>query len=395
MPAEVAVANRWMVVAVALALAPAAPGEEPAGAGRSPRTPEGDQYLAAPEVRVTGAVDGDLIAAGATVTVTGEVRGDLVAAAGRVEVAGRVSDDVRVAGGQVHVRGEVGDEVLAAGGEVVLHRGSAVGGKATLAGRNVVAAGSVRKDLRVGAERVELDGEVGGTAGIVAERVVVGPRARIAGDLVVRSREAPLIDPGAQVGGRVVRLPPRDGGLGGLLGTVLRAVAFQLGLLVLAWAWLVLVPGVSREAVRVERQEPGVSLGFGVGVLFGLPAAALALTITFVGIPLALAALATWGLAMLAGYASTAVCLGDWLRQRMGQGDDRLGPRLLGTAVALAALRALEAVPWLGVAVAAGALVLGAGAVGRAVQLAWARARAARGLPPAGVPAPAPEGPPQ
>jgi len=114
-----------------------------------------------------------------------------------------------------------------------------------------------------------------------------------------------------------------------------------------------------------------------------------------VGIPLALAAVATWGLAMLAGYASTAVCLGDGLRRRMGQGDDRLGPRLLGTAVALAALRALEAVPWLGVAVAAGALVLGAGAVGRAVQLAWARARAARGLPPAGVPAPAPEGPPQ
>jgi cytoskeletal protein CcmA (bactofilin family) len=342
---------------------------------------EGDQYLAGRVVTVRARVRGDVFAAGAAVRVEGEVEGDVAAAAGEVEVAGPVADDVRVVGGQVHLRGRVGDEVVAAGGEVVLHRESWVGGRARLAGRRVVVEGSIGRGVDAAGEQVEIDGEVAGDVAVAAERVVVGPRARIGGSLSVTSPEPPRIAEGARIAGPVSFSPARGGGAGGRAGALLRAVALQVGLFLLAWAWLVLAPGLARQSARVERGELALSLGFGVAVLFGLPVVAAGLALTFVGLPLAAAALASWVLVALAGWVTTATCLGDWLRERAGRGGDRLGSRLVGVAVALGLLRLLAAVPILGWAVVAGALAFGAGGAARAAQRAHARARVAAGAP--------------
>jgi len=383
MPVRRAVAAAGNLAALALAaLAWAAPAlaQEASDEVVKTGTLAGDQYLAGRTVRLSARVNGDVLAAGGRVSVSGDVQGDVMAVGGHVEIAGIVADDVRVAGGQVDLSGTVGDEVVAAGGEVTIHRESTVHGRAMLAGRRVVVAGSVGRDLQAGGEFVEIDGEVGGSAGVAAGEVVIGPRARIAGDLTVRSRTPPRIAEGARIGGQLRRIPVSDGGLGGRVGSALRAVAFQLGILLLAGAWLAFLPRFSLTVARVERTEPAVSVSFGVAVLFGLPVLAVVLALTFVGLPLALAAVSAWGLAALLGYASTALCLGDWLRERVGRGGDRFGPRLAGVAAALAVLRLLEAIPWLGVAVGAGALAFGAGALARAAQLAHVQAR---GVPPA------------
>ena len=349
----------------------------------------GDQYLAGRLVKVGGRVRGDVFAAGSGVSVAGDVEGDVAAVAGRVEVGGRVADDVRVAGAQVHLRARVGDEVVAAGGEVVLHRESQVAGRALLAGRHVVVDGSVGRGVEAAGERVEVEGEVAGDVAVAAEHVSLGPRARIGGSLTVRSAEPPRIAEGARIAGPVTIVGARAGGTGGWFGSLLRAVAIQVGLFLLAWAWLVLAPGLARGAVQAARREAALAVGFGVAVLFGLPVLALALAVTFVGLPLAAGAAALWVLVALTGWVSSAVCLGDWLRERAARGADRLGPRLLGVAAALALLRLLAAVPVAGWAVVAGALTLGAGGVARAAQLAHARAR---GEAAAGGPAAPPGG---
>ena len=348
----------------------------------------GDQYLAGRLVKVGGRVRGDVFAAGSGVSLAGDVEGDVAAVAGRVEVGGRVADDVRVAGAQVHLRARVGDEVVAAGGEVVLHRESQVAGRALLAGRHVVVDGSVGRGVEAAGERVEVEGEVAGDVAVAAEHVSLGPRARIGGSLTVRSAEPPRIAEGARIAGPVTIVGARAGGAG-WFGSLLRAVAIQVGLFLLAWAWLVLAPGLARGAVRAAGREAALAIGFGVAVLFGLPVVALALAVTFVGLPLAAGAAALWVLVALTGWVSSAVCLGDWLRERAARGGDRLGPRLLGVAAALALLRLLAAVPVAGWAVVAGALTLGAGGVARAAQLAHARAR---GEAAAGGPAAPPGG---
>ena len=372
-------AHRTARLAAAIAALGAATPAAPQRAGNALRLAgevAGDQYLAGREVEVAGRVLGDVLAAGAAVRVRGGVEGDLAAVAGEVEVAGRVADDVRAVGGRVHVRGEVGDELLAAGGEVVVHRDARVGGRALLAGRHVAVAGRVGRSVEAAGERVEIDGEVDGDVAVAAERVEIGPRARIGGTLMVTSAEPPAIAEGARIAGPLVlaRAPAGAGRAGGAL----REVATQAGLFLLAWAWLVLAPGLALDASRAVRGSLPRALGFGVAVLFGLPAAALALAVSFVGLPLAAAAAALWVLAALVGWVTAAVALGDGLRERAGRGGDRLAPRLAGVAVALVLLRLAAALPVAGWVAVGLTLAVGAGGVARAAQLAHGRERAAR-----------------
>ena len=82
-----------------------------------------------------------------------------------------------------------------------------------------------------------------------------------------------------------------------------------------------------------------------------------------------------WVLLVLAGYSSTAIFLGAWLRARTRRTLDVPGmrSRLLWTLAALLLLRAASALPWVGWVVTVGAVLAGAGAVARAAQLARAR----------------------
>jgi len=347
----------------------------------------GDQYLAGGTVDVHGKVEGDLIMAGAQAGLDGIVTGDVAAVGALVHVGGIVGDDVRVLGGRVIVQGIVGDGLLAGGGEITLTRGTRVGGNAILGGRRVTDLGDVDGDLLAAGQYVEIAGDVRGRTTIRAEEVVIGPKARLFGDLVVRSPNPPRIADGARIVGKVVLDGPPALGFAQWLGGLAWTAGLQLGLLLVAWAWMFFAPGLSRAAAALEWRQVGLVQGIGVAVVFGLPLLAVLLAITVVGIPVAIGVAAIWAVLLLAGYASTAICLGNWLRARQGGGRDRavldarLAGSLLWTLLALLLLRAAEAVPWIGPVVTAGAVSFGAGAVARAAQVAHWRGRVSGGPP--------------
>jgi hypothetical protein len=270
---------------------------------------------------------------------------------------------------------------------VTIARNSRIGGNAMLAGRRVVNHGDVEGTLDVAALHVEIDGEVGGTARIRSGEVVVGPSARLKGDLVVRGESPPRIAEGARIAGKVILEPPPRPGAWEWFVLATRAALMQVGMLLLAWAWVALAPGLARDAASVEWRDLGLAEGVGVSAVAGLPVVAALLAVTVVGIPVAIAVAAAWVLLVLAGYATSALCLGAWLRERTarGAGPARLGARLGWTFVALLLLRAGAAIPWAGWAITVGAVLAGAGGVARAAQLAHARARAGRGAPGPGV----------
>jgi hypothetical protein len=344
----------------------------------------GDQYLAGGTVDVHGKVEGDLVMAAAQAGLDGIVTGDVAAIGALVHVGGIVGDDVRALGGRVIVQGIVGDGLLVGGGEITLTRGTRIGGNAILGGRRVVDLGDVDGDLLVAGQYVEIAGDVRGRTTIRAEEVVIGPKARLYGDLVVRSPNPPRIADGARIAGRVVLDAPPAPSFAQRLGGVAWAAALQIGLLLVARAWMFFAPRLSREAAAVEWRKMGLVLGIGVSVAFGLPLVAVLLAITVVGIPLAIGVAAIWAVLLLAGYVSTAICLGNWLRTRRvgGRGGGRLGASLVWTLLALLFLRAAEAIPWIGPVVTAGAVLVGAGAVARAAQVAHERGRVS-GEPPA------------
>ncbi len=348
----------------------------------------GDQYLAGGTVDVHGKVEGDLTMGALQAGLDGVVTGDLNAAGLNVHVGGIVGDDVRVLGGRVVVQGWVGDALLAGGGEITLSKGTRVGGNAMLAGRRIVDRGDVAGTLDAAGSYVEIDGDVDGIARIRSDDVVIGPKARLRGDLIVRGANPPRIAEGARIAGKVTLEPAVPATARARVVDAARAGLLQVGMLLLAWAWMALAPGMARDAAAIEWRRAGLAEFVGIAALAGLPIAAGLLAITLVGIPVALGVAAAWTLLVLAGYSSSAICLGDWLRARArrGAGAPSLGARLLWTMIALLLLRAGAALPWVGWVVTVGAAAAGAGAVARAARMAHTRARLSRAPPdPAGA----------
>jgi hypothetical protein len=337
-----------------------------------------DQYLAGNAVDVHGTVEGDLTMAGVQAGLDGTVTGDVNAAGLLVHVGGEVGDDVRAIGARVIVQCLVADALLVAGGEVTIIRHSRIGGNAMLAGRRVVNHGDVHGTLDVVASSVEIDGEVGGTARIRSDDVVIGPRARLKGDLVVHGSSPPRVAEGARIAGKVTVQPPPRRGAWEWFVLASRAALMQVGMLLVAWAWMALAPALSRDAAAIEWRSPGLAEGVGIAAVTGLPVVAVLLAVTIVGIPVAVGVAAAWVLLVLAGYASTATFLGGWMRARAapGAGQPGLGARLGWTFLALLLLRAAAAIPWAGWVVLVAAVLAGAGAVARAAQIAHARSRA-------------------
>ncbi len=345
-------------------------------------TLSGDQYLAGATVDVHGAVEGDLTMAGLQAGLDGTVSGDVNAAGLLVHVGGVVGDDVRALGGQVVVQGWVSGDLLAAGGELSLTRGTRVSGKAMLLGRRIVDLGDVDGDLDATGSYVEIDGDVLGTVRIRSDEVVIGPKARLRGDLVVLGANPPRIAEGAKVAGEVTVAAPLPATLGAWVVAGARAALMQIGMLLLAWAWMALAPVLARDAAAIEWRSPGLAETMGVAAVFGLPLAAVLLALSIVGIPVALGVASAWVLLVLAGYSSTAIFLGAWLRARTRRipGAPGLHARLLWTLAALLLLRAASALPWVGWVVTVGAVLAGAGAVARAAQLSHARRAHGRGV---------------
>ena len=350
---------------------------------------EGDQYLAGATVDVHGHVTGDLTMAGLQSGLDGIVDGDVTATGLLVHVGGVVGDDVIVLGGQVIVQGWVGDGLLIGGGEISLTRGTRVGGNAMLAGRRIVNLGDVEGNLDAAGAYVEIDGDVKGNARIRSNDVVIGPKARLAGDLEVFGANPPRIAPGARVAGKVkvtAGPPPTPGAL---LVTLAREALIQFGMLLLVGFWMLLAPGLARDAAALEWRSPWFAETLGIGAVVGLPIAAALLAVTLVGLPAAVGLASAWVLLVLAGYATTALCLGAWLRGRLRRDPPEPAPweRLAWTLAALLLLRAAALVPWVGWLVPLGAVLAGAGAVARATQPARTQAGDR-----AGPPGPAPAG---
>jgi hypothetical protein len=237
-----------------------------------------DVFAAGREIRVRDARADHLHLAAREVTVaSGEVR-DLVALAADVNLDG----------------GRVADDVTAAGGELRLGRGFAVGGSATLAGGEIALAAPVGGDLAVAGGTVRIDSAVTGRAEVTAERLVLGPNARIGGDLIYRA-DSVLISPQAVISGQRIARPPgrdrvrirrerHDDDVGDLIGGLL---VVGIGGAVLTLVLALLAPGLMRRtAERLDRAWPA-SLGLGLLLLVLAPFAFVAFLVTVIGLPLA------------------------------------------------------------------------------------------------------------
>ena len=220
----------------------------------------------------------------------------------------------------------------------------------------VVVAGRVRGDLVVVSGRVRISGTVAGDVVAVAERATLAPGARIGGDLIYGD-ERPVVPPGATVAGDVDRVSVGEiTDPVGFIGAAAVWIAVSVSALVFGLLLLWLAPRALEAAFAAARTSPGVTIGWGLLLFFGLPILAVIALVTLVGIPLGVALLLALVPLYALGYTTSA-----WLLGRRLVGPPR--GRVLAFLAGLAILRVLAIIPIVGGIVWFAATVAGLGAL--------------------------------
>jgi cytoskeletal protein CcmA (bactofilin family) len=391
---------------------------------------EDDLYVGAETVTVEGTVRGDLVAAGGTVRMNGTVEGDIISAGQTVIVNGKVEDDVRIAG-QALLIGEdaqITDDLIAAGYSLESEAGSTVGGELLYGGYQALLAGTVGGNVRGGMTAFELGGEVGDNVNVevdgggaqpaggrfapgapavsvptVESGLTLTDTARVEGDLRYGSSSRGDIASGAQIGGDVAYeqrpaeegQPAQTGASAVLLESLRRFVVLILIGLLLVW----LAPGLVRSVADTVRNQPLLSLGWGIldyviVVVAGLLvlAATILLAVVFGLITLGglIPAIISIGVlidavlvvAFLISVFYLAPVVVGFLGGRMLLGrfqPDRASGRVLPLVIGIVLYVILRAIPILGVVVAVVVVLLGLGALS---IWAWRTVRAGGTTPP-------------
>lgn len=250
-------------------------------------------------------------------------------------------------------------------GPVLVDRGDTSGDVVVLNG-DVLVRGTVDGDLVVVNGEVTLRGKVTGNVVALADKVIVGGRGRIDGDLRYGDKK-PEGATSDKVGGDVDRIDPQSIGAplgaGIVIGVWLAVTAsiFLFGVIL-----LLLAPRAAEAVGRAGRSSPGISFLVGLLAFILLPVIAVVALVTIIGIPLGFVLLFTLVPLYASAYVATAFVLGRRLL-----GPDRA--RILAFLVGLLLLRLLALIPFAGGLIGFLALLFGLGAL----LLAIGRARKA------------------
>jgi len=375
-----------------------------------------DLYLAGSDIIIDGTVNGDVMAAGNTVVINGSITGDLWAAGGSVTVNGQVGDDLFAAAAAVTLGPDahIGDDVFSSGASVETQSGSSIGGELMIGAFQGLVAGDVIENLRVGANRLRLEGTVGGDAWVavnaaeqdytpmpmwfgpdapampsVPAGLTFGEDASIAGKLTYTSPAQVAIPSG--VASQVEhQLPPadeqvarevrRENGLGSWFLDSLRRL---ISLLVVGLLLARFLPLWIQKPTEALRERPWASLGAGFLALIIVPfallvalgvvitAAVLVGALTLGGLLGAILGLGLSGLGLAVTLFGLALAYlpqlivaylgGRWILQRLhsASAESIYWPVVLGVFI----LAALFAIPFLGALVEILVVLFGLGAI--------------------------------
>lgn len=368
MPKRRTIASIAALLAVATAIALPIVHAQDARKQVAERDVGGDHFAAGCPVRISANVAGDAFLAGCSVDIDAPVGGDAFVAGGSVRIDDAVGETLFAAGGQLRVNGTVGRNARIAGGQVELGPKSSIGGNVTVAGGDVRLNGTVKGVVRAAGGSVRIDGPVDGDVVATSGNVVLGPNARIAGQLRYASRAEITRDPAAQVQGGVERMQfdGRQQGPGAAERSTAQrgGWAWTAGLMLVAAVLVAALPDFYRRVADTLRTRPAMSLLLGFIALVCIPIAALILLFTIIGAPLALAAVALYLALLLVGYVSTGIGVGEWALRSFAQARTaqrvwRIGAAVLGVLV----VSMLGRLPYVGTVVVFLALLIGLGAL--------------------------------
>jgi cytoskeletal protein CcmA (bactofilin family) len=302
-----------------------------------------DLYAGGGQVEITGTVRGDAVIAGGELNVNGAVSEDFSAAGGRLQLRGSVGDDAHIAAGEVRIATTIGDDVFITGGRIELAEETVIDGDVWIAGGEVFIDGRIRGDLNVHAGRVVLRGTVEGDVEIsaaemttfatilgesklTAEKIILGSSSVFRGDVEYWTKEGqidftPVLDGAgavynpdlAPVSKNTARIAGTAAITAALMGIFLSLI-FSIAFIILA---VVVTKTAFADAAKRLRERPWNSFFSGILYFFLTPIFLLFLTITIVGLPLAVLGGVLYGFSIYFALPAAAIVLARMMETRL------------------------------------------------------------------------------
>jgi hypothetical protein len=252
-----------------------------------------DVTVSGGNAKIDGVINGDLAVMGGMVTVNGQVEGDIAVFGGNLDIIGSIHRDAAVFGGNVTNRGNIEGDLAVIGGTVVLDSGSVIAGDILMVG------GTVDRD-----DYAEVLGEIESIEIEALEEIL--PR-------ISRVFRFPHKLPG-------YRLFPR--------------LAF-IGMLVVLYMFNVLIIAIFPYAIdKVSNRiklNVWASLGLGLAIEILFVPILLLLTVSIIGIPLAILLPMALLIGTLFGFSALSLVIGERISKGFGWNvTNRIGLFSLG-----------------------------------------------------------------
>ncbi len=242
-----------------------------------------DLYLFGGTILLNSPVTNDVVTAGGNINLSGNISNDLLAAGGTITVHGKVGNTARIAGGNITIDGPVAHDLVVAGGNVTVTKNAQIGGDVLVAGGQLDLEGPVQGKILMSGGNVTLNNSVAGnvTAGHLG-KLILGPQAKINGNLTYSSQQPATQESGSMVIGqttfhRVEKQQQKQSAQAitggsfyqlfvGIILSILTLYFFRRGVL---------------TVLTEMRQAPWKSLGIGFAYFLLAPLASLILLILF------------------------------------------------------------------------------------------------------------------
>ncbi|WP_050929754.1 hypothetical protein [Aestuariivita boseongensis] len=344
----------------------------------------GDTYVAGEQLNETVDAKADAFLAGRTIEARGRVDGDLHVSGFDLSISTDTDNDLYAAGATIVVRGNVAEDLTAAGFSIRTEKTSVTQGNVRLFGNSVTVDGPIEGALMVTARDVILNAPIQGDVRITAGTLTFGPDGKIDGTLTYSTKERIAVPERVAPKDRVVyepltasRLAENLDAIGKELPGLPTFASMLAGFLISLFFFLVLgalmlgfMPKRLATLRRSIAKAPGQSILLGViglSILFGM---ILVTALTVVGLPfvpiLILSIVVVWTL----GYALGAYGVAMRVWSGFGGADDPSNvTRLMVFAAAITAIALLNYIPFVGWVANYTLVLLGVGAMTRALFL--------------------------
>jgi cytoskeletal protein CcmA (bactofilin family) len=252
-------------------------------------------WVSAQTITIDGGSSNDLFATAINIDLNGTFSGDVWAGGGNilqnlgaVNAAGIFMDDVRMVSRIAQISGTLHGSLIAGGTTVKIDPTAILYGDALCFGGNVIIEGSIAGNVRIMAKQVTLGGKIDGDVSIVAEDIVVLPGTILNGDLTYTAPKELVLSSSVVLAGELTRTfeaAPPQRFLKGNLGV---HFLFGFAALVTGLVFIGLLPRYAGGTAHALRQSRGLSTLIGFAALVMLPAIAVLLFFTVIGLPLSM-----------------------------------------------------------------------------------------------------------